>query len=129
ADISPVAHISSTIAAVSVRNLSDSVASACTRSRIPRASETTRSSVSAIDVIGPIPIIDYGATASAGTLIPVTVPMNSIATVVVVVLGLHIITKFALFALPYRRRRALLDKQYGDKPSATTTSGLVLMAF
>ena len=55
--------------------------------------------------------------------------MNSIATVVVVVLGLHIITKFAFFVLPYRRRRALLDKQYGDKPSATTTSDLVLMAF
>ena len=55
--------------------------------------------------------------------------LNSIATVVVVVLGLHIITKFAFFALPYRRRRALLDKQYGDKPSATATSDLVLMAF
>jgi hypothetical protein len=37
------------------------------------------------------PIIDYGATASA------------------------------FFALPYRRRRALLDKQYGGKASATTT--------
>jgi hypothetical protein len=55
--------------------------------------------------------------------------LNSIATVVVVVLGLHIITKFAFFALPYPRRRALLDKQYGDKASATTTSDRVLMAF
>ncbi len=55
--------------------------------------------------------------------------VNTIATVAVVVLGLHIITKFAFFALPYRRRRALLDKQYGGKASATTTSDLVLMAF
>jgi hypothetical protein len=55
--------------------------------------------------------------------------LNTIATVVVVALGLHIVTKFAFFALPYRRRRALLDKQYGDKPSATTTSDWVLMGF
>jgi len=55
--------------------------------------------------------------------------LNTIATVVVVVLGLHIITKFAFFALPYRRRRALLDKQYGDKASATATSDVVLMIF
>ena len=55
--------------------------------------------------------------------------LNTIATVVVVVLGIHVITKFAFFALPYRRRRALLDKQYGDKASATTTSDLVLMVF
>ena len=55
--------------------------------------------------------------------------LNTIATVVVVVLGLHIIIKFAFFGLPYRRRRALLDKQYGDKPSATVTSDRVLMAF
>jgi hypothetical protein len=55
--------------------------------------------------------------------------LNTIATVVVVVLGIHIITKFAFFALPYRRRRALLDKQYGDKPSATSTSDQVLMVF
>ena len=55
--------------------------------------------------------------------------LNTIATVVVVVLGIHVITKFAFFALPYRRRRALLDKQYGDKASATTRSDLVLMVF
>jgi hypothetical protein len=51
ADISPVAHISSTIAPVSVRIRSDSEASARTRSRIPRAGATTRSSTSAVDVI------------------------------------------------------------------------------
>ncbi len=55
--------------------------------------------------------------------------LNTVATVVVVVLGFHVIIKFTFFALPYRRRRALLDKQYGDKPSATNTSDLVLMAF
>ncbi|WAJ42780.1 hypothetical protein OK015_16060 [Mycobacterium sp. Aquia_216] len=55
--------------------------------------------------------------------------LDTIATVVVVVLGIHIIVKFAFFALPYRRRRPLLDQQYGDKPSATTTSDLATMAF
>jgi hypothetical protein len=55
--------------------------------------------------------------------------LDTIATVVVVVLGLHVIIKFVFFALPYRRRRALLDKQYGDKPWATTTSDRVLMGF
>jgi hypothetical protein len=55
--------------------------------------------------------------------------LNTVATVVVVVLGLHIIGKFAFFALPYRRRRAMLDKQYGDKPSATTTSDRYTMVF
>jgi hypothetical protein len=55
--------------------------------------------------------------------------VNTIATVVVAVLGLHIITKFAFFALPYRRRRALLDKQYGGTASATATSDVVLMVF
>jgi hypothetical protein len=55
--------------------------------------------------------------------------VNTIASIVVAVLGIHIIVKFAFFALPYRRRRAMLDKQYGDRPSATTTSDWVLMAF
>jgi hypothetical protein len=55
--------------------------------------------------------------------------LNTISTVVVVVLGIHVITKFAFFALPYRRRRALLDRQYGDKASATTTSDRVVMVF
>jgi hypothetical protein len=54
--------------------------------------------------------------------------LDKIATVVVVVLGLHIVIKFAFFALPYRRRRAMLDKQYGDKASASTTSDRVSMA-
>lgn len=54
--------------------------------------------------------------------------LDTVATVVVAVLGVHVIVKFAFFALPYRRRRALLDKQYGDRASATTASDLVLMA-
>ena len=54
--------------------------------------------------------------------------LNTITTVLVVVLGVHILLKFAFFALPYRRRRAELDKQYGEKPSATSTSDRVSMA-
>jgi hypothetical protein len=54
---------------------------------------------------------------------------NTVTSIVVAVLGIHILVKFGFFALPYRRRRAMLDKQYGDKPSATTTSDWVLMAF
>jgi len=55
--------------------------------------------------------------------------LNTVATVVVVLLGFHVIIKFTFFALPYSRRRALLDKQYGDKPSATNLSDPVLMVF
>lgn len=53
--------------------------------------------------------------------------LNTIATVIAVVLGVHILVKFAFFALPYPRRRAALDKQYGDRPSATDVSDVVLM--
>lgn len=55
--------------------------------------------------------------------------LNTIASIVVAVLDIHILVKFAFFALPYRRRRAMLDKQYGDRPSATAVSDWVLMAF
>lgn len=55
--------------------------------------------------------------------------LDSIAKVVAVVLGVHIVVKFAFFALPYRRRRAELDKQYGEKPWATATSDRVSMVF
>ena len=51
ADISPLLHISSTIAGVSVRFRSDSAASARTRSRMPRASDTTRSPASVVNVM------------------------------------------------------------------------------
>lgn len=53
--------------------------------------------------------------------------LNTVAVVVTVVLGVHILVKFIFFALPYRRRRAALDKQYGAKPSATSVSDLVAM--
>jgi hypothetical protein len=51
ADISPLLHISSTIAGVSLRFRSDSAASARTSSRMPRASDTTRSSASVVNVM------------------------------------------------------------------------------
>jgi heme/copper-type cytochrome/quinol oxidase subunit 2 len=54
--------------------------------------------------------------------------LGTIATVIAIVLGVHIVAKFAFFALPYRRRRAELDEQYGDKPWATLTSDRVTMA-
>lgn len=55
--------------------------------------------------------------------------LNSITTVVIALLGVHIIVKFAFFALPYRTRRAALDKSYGDRASATSTSDWVLLGF
>ena len=55
--------------------------------------------------------------------------LNAITTVLVGLLGVHALAKFVFFALPYRRRRAALDKSYGDKPSATTTSDTVMVLF
>ena len=55
--------------------------------------------------------------------------LNTITTVLVGLLGVHALAKFVFFALPYRRRRAALDKSYGDKPSATTTSDTVMLLF
>jgi hypothetical protein len=55
--------------------------------------------------------------------------LNTITTVLVGLLGVHALAKFVFFALPYRRRRAALDKSYGDKPSATTTSDTVMVHF
>ena len=55
--------------------------------------------------------------------------LSTATTVVVALLGVHVIAKFSFFALPYRRRRAALDKSYGDKPSATTTSDFVVLIF
>ncbi len=51
--------------------------------------------------------------------------MGTAAVVVAVVLGLHILLKFSFFLLPYRRRRAELDRAYGDQLSATRLSDLV----
>ena len=55
--------------------------------------------------------------------------LNTATTVVIALLGVHIIVKFAFVALPYRKRRAALDKSYGSKPSATTTSDVVVLGF
>jgi hypothetical protein len=55
--------------------------------------------------------------------------LDTVTTVVVALLGVHIVAKFAFFALPYRKRRAALDKSYGDKPSATSTSDVITLVF
>ncbi|HYB36995.1 MAG TPA: hypothetical protein VEF72_15410 [Mycobacterium sp.] len=55
--------------------------------------------------------------------------LDTLTTIVVALLGVHILAKFAFFALPYRRRRAALDKSYGAKPSATTTSDVIVLVF
>lgn len=52
--------------------------------------------------------------------------MEAVAVVVAVVLGAHALIKFTFFALPYRRRRADLDRAYGTRLSATHTSDVVL---
>src|SRR6201994_616790 len=57
AGIRPLDHISSTIAGESVRNRSDSAASAETRSRIPRARSTTDTSATSAAPLGQTPYI------------------------------------------------------------------------
>jgi len=48
--------------------------------------------------------------------------------VVVALLGVHVLLKFAVFfVLPYARRRAALDRAYGDKPTATRAADAVLL--
>ncbi|MDQ2790211.1 MAG: hypothetical protein M3Y73_11040 [Actinomycetota bacterium] len=51
--------------------------------------------------------------------------MGTAAVVVAIVLSLHILIKFSFFLLPYRRRRAELDRAYGDRLSATKLSDLL----
>ena len=51
--------------------------------------------------------------------------MQTAVVVVAVVFGLHALVKFAFFLLPYRRRRADLDRAYGDRLSATRVSDRV----
>ncbi|OBI11516.1 hypothetical protein [Mycobacterium sp. E2497] len=48
--------------------------------------------------------------------------MTIAATVLAVLAGVHILAKFTFFMLPYRRRRAALDKAYGGKVRATAKS-------
>src|ERR1700758_5351281 len=55
--------------------------------------------------------------------------LNTVTIVLVAALGVHALLKFVFFALPYRRRRAALDKSYRDKPSAATTTDTVVLVF
>jgi hypothetical protein len=55
--------------------------------------------------------------------------LNTVTTVVVALLGVHIIAKFAFFGLPYRKRREALDKSYGNKTSATSLSDVIVLGF
>jgi hypothetical protein len=53
---------------------------------------------------------------------------NAIIDVLAALLGVHALLKLAFFfVLPYARRRAALDRAYGDKPSATRTADAVLL--
>jgi hypothetical protein len=54
---------------------------------------------------------------------------NAVVAVVVAVLGMHALLKLAFFfVLPYKNRRAALDRAYGNKPSATRTADAMLLA-
>lgn len=53
--------------------------------------------------------------------------MKTVATILAWSLGGHVLVKFAFFAMPYRRRRAALDRAYGNQLSATATSDWVLL--
>lgn len=52
--------------------------------------------------------------------------MHTAAQVLGAIVGAHILLKFAFFALPYRRRRADLDRAYGTALSATKRSDIAL---
>jgi hypothetical protein len=54
-------------------------------------------------------------------------PAADRATVLAWAVGAHILVKFAFFAMPYRRRRAALDRAYGNRLSATESSDRVLL--
>ncbi|HEX8977843.1 MAG TPA: hypothetical protein VF781_15160 [Solirubrobacteraceae bacterium] len=53
--------------------------------------------------------------------------MKTLATVLAWSVGVHILIKFAFFAMPYHRRRVALDRAYGNGLSATATSDRVLL--
>lgn len=53
---------------------------------------------------------------------------ETIAKIIVTVLGVHALLKFLFFfVLPYAKRRAALDRAYGNKLSATSVSDQVLL--
>lgn len=53
--------------------------------------------------------------------------MGRALSILVGVLGLHALLKFLVFFAPYARRRAALDRSYGDKTSATRVADMVLV--
>jgi hypothetical protein len=53
--------------------------------------------------------------------------LDTITTVLVAILGIHALVKFAFFTLSYRRRRAALDKSYNGKRCATRRSDLSVL--
>lgn len=54
--------------------------------------------------------------------------LDRVVDVVVALLGVHVLLKFAVFfVLPYARRRHALDRAYGDKPTATRTADAALL--
>lgn len=55
--------------------------------------------------------------------------LDHIVTVIVSILGVHALLKFAFFfVVPYKQRRAALDRAYGENPTATRTSDSVFLA-
>ena len=54
-------------------------------------------------------------------------PLQIAVDAVIALLAVHALIKFAFFALPYRMRRDALDRAYGDKPTATRASDVLLL--
>ena len=55
--------------------------------------------------------------------------LDLVTKILAAALGLHALLKFAFFfLLPYAKRRAMLDRAYGERPSATERSDPVLLA-
>ncbi len=54
--------------------------------------------------------------------------INITTIVLIALLGVHTLLKFAFFfVLTYARRRAALDRAYGEKPTATRTSDAAML--
>jgi hypothetical protein len=55
--------------------------------------------------------------------------LKNIVGIFIIILGLHTLLKFSFFfLLPYSRRRAALDRAYGNKPTATRVADIVLLS-
>src|SRR5258708_20210518 len=54
--------------------------------------------------------------------------LRNIVDIIIVILGVHTLLKFAFFlVLPYVRRRAALDRAYGNRSTATRLADIVLL--